>query len=249
MRPVPRPSRDYWISSDSIEWYTCPTHSGNGFRGYQPRKPDAMRIVSLSAGRPTRPPCSSEPIVTPTLGGTMKIVLSLSGDGCADYSDDLANLGEQVFKEKSLYSCSFYPIGAGSVLDRYRGGHAAIKLQVRARTRSGDPCDFRAVYQINVRTLNEMTSKLQQGAGDGPSELGRPLQHDFDQPVLVGVIEVAKDGKERRQDGVLSVVRLNLLDSLADRETKGLNVPVTRPEIVGFILDHEGTFARVGRWI
>ena len=63
----------------------------------------------------------------------MRIMISLSGaDGCADYSHDLADLRKQVFKEKSLYSCSFYPVrtGAGSMLDSYRGGHVSLELQV-----------------------------------------------------------------------------------------------------------------------
>lgn len=180
----------------------------------------------------------------------MKIVLSLSGDGGADYPDHLTNLGYEV-KDKSVYACSFYSVLAGtrSVVDCYRGGQAAIELQVRARTRRGDPCDFSTVYQIDVGTFQNMTGELQQRCGNGPLERDRTLQHDLDQSVLVGVIEVAEDGKERRHGSVRSVVRLNALDRLTDGQTEFLDTPVLRPKVIGSVVDQECRFPLVGRWV
>jgi hypothetical protein len=133
------------------------------------------------------------------------------------------------------------------VLDRYRGGHAALELQVRRRMLAGDPRDFRAVRQIDVGTFEMMILWSQPGPDGGNVELVGSLQNNLDQPVLVGVIEVPQDGKERRQDRVLPVIWLNTLDGLSNRKTESLNVPVIRPEIVGCVLDHEGAFARVRR--
>jgi hypothetical protein len=180
----------------------------------------------------------------------MLIRLSTSGsDGCADYSDDLAHLGEQVFQEKSLYSCSFYPAWPDSVLDRYRCGHAGIELQVRCRTLTGDPCDFSAVYKVHIGAVEADVLGSDPAPTGRDLEVGGALQHNFDQAVLVGIIEVAQDGKERRHEGMLSVVRLNTLDSLPNRQAKVSDVPMLRLKVVRGVIDNESGSPNVGRWV
>ena len=182
----------------------------------------------------------------------MRIMISLSGaDGCADYSHDLADLRKQVFKEKSLYSCSFYPVrtGAGSMLDSYRGGHVSLELQVRGWILAGDPCDFGAIYQVDVGTLKMMVSGDQPRSLNLNLERDGPLQHNLDQPVLVGVIEVSKDGKERWHGGTRSLVRLDALDSVSDRLAEIRDAPVFRPKVIGCVVDEKCGPSLIRRWI
>src|SRR5665213_2905663 len=137
------------------------------------------------------------------------------------------------------------------MLDGYRSGQAAVELYVRAWTWSGHPCDFSAVYQIHERTLESMPRKFTKRPCDG--EIGRDvaLQDDFDQPVLVGVVEVTQDGEERRHVDVPSVVRLNALNSFTDG-TAQIGDTFMRPfrvESVRSVVDRESASPLIGRWV
>ena len=170
---------------------------------------------------------------------------------CADYSDDLTYFGEQIFQEKSLYSCSFDPIwtGAGSVLDGYRGGHAAAELQARGWTVAGDPGDLSAVNKIDIWTLEVNLLWLQSGPCGGDLECRGPLEHHLDQPVLVGVVEVAQDREERRHGWMFPVVRLNALDGCLDWNAEFLYAFPLRTKVLAVVGYREGATPLVGRWI
>jgi len=172
---------------------------------------------------------------------------SLCCDSSANNSDDFTNLGDQILKDKSLDSAPFLTLGTGSVLDAYRQGRAAIELQVRDRTVNGDRAEFIAVY--NASMIGIETDILWSRNDVLKRNVDGSLESDFNQPVLVGIIEVTEDGKERRRSGVLSVVRLNALDRFSDRQAEILDVPILRLEVVRRVINDECGPSLVGRWV
>lgn len=141
----------------------------------------------------------------------------------SELQNDLPHLVDDKnhFISEPIHDCGEFgelaPIGSGWMSKGYHDHRFMVVLQIRLRRDGSDPCDFCAIFYAAPVVVDDVTPIGVWRRNEAHLPLLDIGQDYIEQPVLVRIIEIAEQPKQRRDFCVRSFVRLYRLNCVQKR--------------------------------